>query len=799
MGDHGRKTRAALVASANESLQSSRLIPKRTCFSSDGEIGCNKNSVTVSPIAKRMLDDDSSLDSSTLRKIQRRQCANNRRDINHLSHLPEVCLYRIFSFFITPKSIDFESFNSIQSMNKYFHEAINSSAVWYHIPIISPNGNLNIDSFKLRKKKCQGTEGKCFHVYHRPHQREYALKRARVQSESEGVPYYMMRELSALKQINHPNICELELISLRDFRLYLLFPYVEHTLHDFLNPSGEPNTGIPLPHYQVHDLCRQLLGAVAHLHRRGIMHRNLKPKHILIIPGRNTDNPLDGAQVKLADFALVRILGHNPTKKFTTEVITLWYRPPEILMGQKEYTASVDIWSLGCIFAEMLEGKPLFTGLCEIDQLFQIFYKMGTPTGTSWPAFPHLPHYQECIFPQWLSNQLRCHVSNATEIEYDFLSKLLRFEPSLRMAAHEAITHPCLTTSSSSSFSSSSSSFSSSSSSSSSSSQSYTVKERILKHNSNLSNSYFDEELDRNEMQLKYTHKNLINMHATAMRQYCFLRQLECTSRLPRGALNPGNNVDSSMQAIYTSRIEGRAELVDWIIEILDVFNYHMCSRTAYFAVAVVDRYLNSLAPLIVNTETDIEEERSHEDRLRLLGATCLHVASKCEDVSYIGINDLATQMSEHSIYEPREILEMEELVLNTLEFNVYIPTVIDFVGFFAESIPEIAASPVVQSCLRYISEMSLLHNNLLCFDPSLVATASVFLALHLADLNAWPDTVQIFSGYTMFELRDCIQILWQVHHDMPQANVSMVYQRYLRQSNHEVALWLTKPLPVLL
>lgn len=117
----------------------------------------------------------------------------------------------------------------------------------------------------------------------------------------------------------------------------------------------------------------QLVSAVDYCHCRGILHRNLKPKHILVLPGPNPADPLgtfhpfnthpflEQAVIQLADFALVRTLT-TPPKKLTSEVITLWYRPPEILMGQRNYTAAVDIWSIGCIFAELIQGKAIFEG-----------------------------------------------------------------------------------------------------------------------------------------------------------------------------------------------------------------------------------------------------------------------------------------------------------------------------------------------------------------------------------------------------------------------------------------------------
>ena len=120
---------------------------------------------------------------------------------------------------------------------------------------------------------------------------------------------------------------------------------------------------------------RQLLSAVAYCHRRGVVHRNLKPKHLLIKTGPSGD--LSKVCLQISDFALVRSTS-VPLRTYTTEVVTLWYRAPEVLMGDR-YFLPVDIWSAGCIFSEMALGRPLFPGICEIDQLFQIFSTLGTP------------------------------------------------------------------------------------------------------------------------------------------------------------------------------------------------------------------------------------------------------------------------------------------------------------------------------------------------------------------------------------------------------------------------------------
>ena len=197
---------------------------------------------------------------------------------------------------------------------------------------------------------------------------------------------------------------------------------------------------------------RQLLEGVAYCHRRGIVHRNLKPKHLIIHPGPDPSRVLRGCTLQIADFALVRILGNHASNNYTSEVITLWYRPPEILMGLKNYSTAVDIWSCGCIFAELIQGRPLFTGLCEIDQLFQIFSKLGilllqykrvgyhvinsfllsgSATSERWEGFQDMPHFQVDLFPDWTSrgSQIRTLVDHASDDEISLLEGCLLYEP----------------------------------------------------------------------------------------------------------------------------------------------------------------------------------------------------------------------------------------------------------------------------------------------------------------------------------------------------------------------------------
>lgn len=133
----------------------------------------------------------------------------------------------------------------------------------------------------------------------------------------------------------------------------------------------------------------QLLKGIENCHKNKVLHRDLKPQNLLI--------SREGI-LKLADFGLARAFG-IPVKNYTHEVVTLWYRAPDILLGSKKYSTSVDIWSIGCIFAELVNRKPLFAGCSEEDQLKKIFSIRGTPSLDDWPEMQDLPLYKKEELP----------------------------------------------------------------------------------------------------------------------------------------------------------------------------------------------------------------------------------------------------------------------------------------------------------------------------------------------------------------------------------------------------------------
>ena len=147
-----------------------------------------------------------------------------------------------------------------------------------------------------------------------------------------------------------------------------------------------------------------------------------------------------GGTIKLADFGLARAFG-LPIKTYTHEVVTLWYRCPEILLGQKAYSLGVDLWSTGCIFAEMVQRKPLFMGDSEIDQVFKIFKVLGTPHETNWPDALKLNDFKP-TFPKFRGMPMIEHTPTLNELEVDLLAGLVALDPNKRISALQALHHP---------------------------------------------------------------------------------------------------------------------------------------------------------------------------------------------------------------------------------------------------------------------------------------------------------------------------------------------------------------------
>jgi len=283
--------------------------------------------------------------------------------------------------------------------------------------------------FEFMEKLGEGTYGIVQRAKHKPTGQIVAIKKVKTDtSEDEGIPATTIREVSLLRALSHPNIialyaCITDIANIN--QLYLVFEYMEMDLKKYME------TEVP-SQMQIHKMTVSLLSGINYCLSMGIYHRDLKPQNILV--NKN-------GKIKIADFGLGREVLLRAGEPITREVVTLWYRCPEILMGVKLYGFGVDSWALGCIIAEFFYKKPLFQGECEIDQLFKIFRQFGTPTQDTWKDFEELKHYSN-QFPKWKGEHISTLLKdNACAEVIDLIGQLLKLDPRKRITPKMALKH----------------------------------------------------------------------------------------------------------------------------------------------------------------------------------------------------------------------------------------------------------------------------------------------------------------------------------------------------------------------
>lgn len=262
-----------------------------------------------------------------------------------------------------------------------------------------------------------------------------ALKEIRLDLE-EGAPCTAIREISLLRELKHGNIVTLHDIIHTNKTITLVFEYLDWDLKHYMEQSLGAGKTRAMDLNDVRIFLFQVLRGLAYCHDRRILHRDLKPQNLLI--NRK-------GELKLADFGLARAKS-LPTKTYSNEVVTLWYRPPDVLLGSIEYTMAIDMWGVGCIYAEMVTGRPLFPGQEPNDQLERIFKVLGTPNDTNWPG---ILNEQSPESKQFLSRNKKKHpgeswTTKAPRLDQngrELLQGLLKYHNSQRISARGAMRH----------------------------------------------------------------------------------------------------------------------------------------------------------------------------------------------------------------------------------------------------------------------------------------------------------------------------------------------------------------------
>ncbi|XP_053593604.1 cyclin-dependent kinase 11B isoform X2 [Microplitis demolitor] len=294
-----------------------------------------------------------------------------------------------------------------------------------------------VDEFLSLNRIEEGTYGVVYRARDKRTGDIVALKKLKMDREKEGFPITSLREINTLLKAQHPNIVTVReiVVGSNMDKIYIVMDYVEHDLKSLMETMKQKKQNF-LPS-EVKCLMQQLLKAVAHLHDNWILHRDLKTSNLLLS---------HRGILKVGDFGLAREYG-SPLGRYTQVVVTLWYRAPELLLNGKEYSTPIDMWSVGCIFAELIRMEALFPGKSEIDQIQKIFKELGSPNDRIWPGYSNLPLVSKIPFAQSypvnnLHQRFRLKLSDNG---MDLLCKMLTYDPAQRITAEDALQHPYFT------------------------------------------------------------------------------------------------------------------------------------------------------------------------------------------------------------------------------------------------------------------------------------------------------------------------------------------------------------------
>uniref|UniRef100_A0A3Q7IID4 Protein kinase domain-containing protein n=1 Tax=Solanum lycopersicum TaxID=4081 RepID=A0A3Q7IID4_SOLLC len=293
-----------------------------------------------------------------------------------------------------------------------------------------------MEKYEKLEKVGEGTYGKVYKAKDKATGQLVALKKTRLEMDEEGIPPTALREISLLQMLSHSlYIVRLLCVEHIDKNgkpiLYLVFEYLDTDLKKFIDSHRKGPNARALPTALIQSFLFQLCKGVAHCHSHGVLHRDLKPQNLLVDKEKGI--------LKIADLGLGRAFT-VPMKSYTHEIVTLWYRAPEVLLGSTHYSTAVDMWSVGCIFAEMVRRQALFPGDSEFQQLLHIFRLLGTPTDKQWPGVSSLRDWH--VYPQWEPQNLASAVPALGPDGVDLLTKMLKFDPSDRISAKAALDHP---------------------------------------------------------------------------------------------------------------------------------------------------------------------------------------------------------------------------------------------------------------------------------------------------------------------------------------------------------------------
>ncbi|KAJ2711851.1 TFIIH complex serine/threonine-protein kinase subunit kin28 [Coemansia spiralis] len=293
-------------------------------------------------------------------------------------------------------------------------------------PILGEEINKETESlYKKEKKLGEGTYAVVYLGRHVKTGRQVAIKKIKLGNARSGLDMSAIREVKALRELQHPNVIELIDVFSHKANLNLVLEFLDMDLEAVIK-----DVSLVFMPADIKSWVVMALRGLDHCHRCWLLHRDLKPNNFLISS--------DG-QLKLADFGLAREFG-DVRRAMTSQTVTRWYRAPELLLGATNYTGAVDMWAMGCVFAELLLRTPYLPGDSDLDQLTMILKARGTPSEDDWPGMGKLPmafKFEKHVKPQF--SEL---FPGASDDALDLMNRMLAFNPASRISAADALRHP---------------------------------------------------------------------------------------------------------------------------------------------------------------------------------------------------------------------------------------------------------------------------------------------------------------------------------------------------------------------